>query len=82
MIRLRSTKLLSGVSALAVLTCMAATPAQAATTFTGVNIFPVFTNTAETDTITVSAHATVNSDDTTGAPDLGNSIINQINMTK
>ena len=81
MIRLRSTKLLSGVSTLAVLTCMAATPAQAATTFTGVNIFPVFTNTAETDTITVSAHATVNSDDTTGAPDLGNSIINQINMT-
>src|SRR5690349_9626992 len=81
MIRLRSTKLLSGVSAIAVLTMLGAAPAHAALTFSGVNLYPPIVNTAETDTITVDTLALINSDDTTGRPDQGNSITNEIDMS-
>jgi fibronectin-binding autotransporter adhesin len=81
MIRLRSTKLLSGVSAIAVLTMLGVAPAHAALTFSGVNLYPPIVNTAESDTITVDTLALINSDDQTGSPDQGNSITNEIDMS-
>ena len=83
MIRLRSTKLLSGVSTLAVLASLGAVaPANAAIVFSGVNIWPVYTNTSVADQISVTTLSTLNSDAPLGtAPDLGNSIINQFNMS-
>jgi uncharacterized protein with beta-barrel porin domain len=82
MIRLRSTKLLSGVSAVAVLAMLGAvTPAHADLTFSGVNLYPPIVNTAETNLILVDTFALINSDDATGSPDQGNSIINEIDMS-
>ncbi len=81
MIRLRSTKLLSGVSALAVVASLGAIgSASAATTFTGANLFPPFDNTAEATSIAVTAHAVMNSDSAV-EPDDGNSITNDFAMS-
>ena len=79
MIRLRSTKLLSGVSTLAVMASInAAQPALAAQAFTGPGLFAPYVN-SQIDAITVTNHAVMNSDSPI-EPDDGNSITNAIAM--
>ena len=80
MIRLRSTKLLSGVSAVAVITALAtAAPALASQTFTGPDLFSPYTNN-QTDFVLITTDAVMNSDGVVD-PEDGNSFINAIAMS-
>ncbi len=83
MLRIRSTRLLSGVSAIAMIASAGAiSPASAGQTFTGPNLFPFYVNT-QTDFIKLDGtggQAVLGSDNAIDV-DEGNSIINNLAMS-